>query len=173
MNHNKILFAVGRTGKISSPDNSAGEDILHHRVPMVSSKLIFDPRFQEAIRLFDDAEFFACHDLLEEIWSETLDESRQFLQGLIHAAISLFHFGERNLGGARKMCDSTRRYLSPFLPVYAGIDLDGFLQAYVECFQELLDIQSGYPEHVQLNLELIPRLGAFCIADASSEREDS
>ena len=31
-----------------------------------------DPRIAEAARLFNAREFFACHDLLEEVWIETV-----------------------------------------------------------------------------------------------------
>ena len=44
-----------------------------------------DCRYRHAIDLFNEREFFACHDVLEEIWAETLGTEREFYQGLIHA----------------------------------------------------------------------------------------
>ena len=44
-----------------------------------------DPRFQEAIRLFNAQEWYAAHDVLEEIWHETADPERRCLQGLLQA----------------------------------------------------------------------------------------
>ena len=38
-----------------------------------------DPRFQEAIRLFNAQEWYAAHDVLEEIWHETADPERRCL----------------------------------------------------------------------------------------------
>jgi len=118
-------------------------------------------RFDEAIRLFDAEEFFACHDVLEELWSETYSESRDFLQGLIHAAVALFHFGEGNLSGARKMYESHVRYLKPYLPSYAGLDLTGFERAMEDCFAELIHAGREYPHGARLPSDRIPRLSGF------------
>lgn len=117
-----------------------------------------DPRFDEAILLFNTQEFFACHDVLEEIWSETLSDKREFLQGLIHAAVSLFHLTEGNYGGARKMHDSTVRYLSPYRPACSGIELDEFLVQFDRCFEPILGTHQSYPTDVSVDESLIPNL---------------
>lgn len=124
----------------------------------MASELEFPEEFHEGVRLFNEREFFACHDVLEELWTDTLGEERAFYQGLIHAAVSLFHFEEGNLGGARKMYDSTRRYLEPFLPCEMGIDLTGFLRDYQKCFQPLLDAGSTWPAGVVLDPKAVPEL---------------
>ena len=117
-----------------------------------------DPRFPQAIELFNAEEFFACHDVLEEIWSETLDEDRNFYQGLIHAAVALFHFTEGNLGGARKMCSSAMAYLSGYAGVHRQIDLDRFRSEFDDCFAELRQVQGGYPHGLTINERLIPKI---------------
>lgn len=116
-----------------------------------------ETRFQEAVELFNSEEFFACHDVLEELWSEALPAERDFLQGLIHAAVALFHFSEGNLGGARKMYSSTLRYLAHAGDACRGIDLARFRREFQACFQELLNHQSGYPTGIQLDPSLVPR----------------
>lgn len=118
-----------------------------------------DPRFTQALELFNAREFFACHDVLEELWGETLGPERQFYQGLIHAAIALFHFGEGNLGGARKMYGSAVNYLAPYRPAFMNVDVDRLLAELQAAFAELLRHQDGYPEGVRLDDRLIP-----CIA---------
>ena len=67
-----------------------------------------DPRIDEGIRLFNAGEYFACHDVLEDFWSELTCPEKPFFQGLIQAAVALFHFEEGNLGGARRMSISAR-----------------------------------------------------------------
>ena len=114
-----------------------------------------DPRFDEAIELFNSREFFACHDVLEEIWTETL-EGREFYQGLIHAAVALFHFGEGNLGGARKMAASTLRYLAPYQPVRRGIDVSRLIDDFHRCVAVLLGPHSEYPAGLALDESQIP-----------------
>ncbi|MEZ6068381.1 MAG: DUF309 domain-containing protein [Planctomycetaceae bacterium] len=112
----------------------------------------------EAVELFNRREFFACHDLLEEVWGETLGEDREFYQGLIHAAVSLHHFEGGNLGGARKMAESTLRYLLPYVTRDMSIDLERFLTDYGECFRELLAAEGSYPTGLTLDESLLPKL---------------
>lgn len=81
------------------------------------------PSLGEAIRLFNEHEYFACHDVLEEMWGDTLGDDRDFLQGLLHAAVSLFHLSEGNPSGAHKMHGSSLRYLARYPDWYRGIDL--------------------------------------------------
>ncbi len=119
--------------------------------------MISDERFPQAIELFDAREFFACHDVLEELWSETYSEERDFLQGLIHAAVALHHFEGGNLGGARKMFDSQSKYLRPYHPTYAGVDLVEFQRQMTACFAELLKA-ADYPLGLQLDDARVPRL---------------
>jgi len=116
-----------------------------------------DPRLAEAVTLFNEREFFACHDVLEEIWSETLD-GREFYQGLIHAAVALFHFGEGNLGGARKMAVSAVRYLQPYRPVCRSVDVARLIDDFQLCFTELLGPHAEYPAGLSLDEQRIPMI---------------
>ncbi|MBW3541635.1 MAG: DUF309 domain-containing protein [Planctomycetes bacterium] len=113
--------------------------------------------YREGIRLFNEREFFACHDALEELWTETLGPERQFYQGLIHAAVALFHFSEGNLGGARKMYDSMRRYLAPYGPRYMGLDVESLLAQMRTCFRPLLEARE-WPADATLDEVQIPAL---------------
>ncbi len=115
-----------------------------------------DERLRQAVELFNRREFFACHDVLEELWSETLDDDRTFYQGLIHAAVALFHFEEGNLGGARKMFRSARAYLAPYAPAHAGLQVAEFLAAFEQCFAELRALRDPTDRSVSLRPELIP-----------------
>ncbi|WP_437222979.1 DUF309 domain-containing protein [Planctomicrobium sp. SH661] len=114
--------------------------------------------FQQAIDHFNAREFFACHDVLEEIWAEVMGVDRDFFQGLIHASVALFHFEGGNLAGARKMHDSAIRYLSHFEDRHYGVDLARFRMEFDECFRPLLGEHQSYPENVILNESLIPQL---------------
>ncbi|MBM4077791.1 MAG: DUF309 domain-containing protein, partial [Planctomycetes bacterium] len=59
--------------------------------------------YRTGLRLFNEEDFFECHEAIEELWAETLGEPKKFLQGLIQAAVALFHFGNENFGGAKKL----------------------------------------------------------------------
>jgi predicted metal-dependent hydrolase len=126
----------------------------------------YPEKYLEGIRLFNAEEFFDCHDVLEELWSETLGEERKFYQGLIQASVSLFHFGNENLGGARKLFESARSNLEPYSPFYLGLDVVAFLADMKHCLQELLDAGSTYPAGVELRDERVPKI---CLATKQGE----
>lgn len=117
-----------------------------------------DPRFREAVELFNQHEFFGAHDLFEEVWNEILDERRAGVQGLIHAAVALHHFEEGNLTGARKMHDSALRYLQPFFPEAFGLNLARFREHFDHCFAPLLGTHTHYPSDVEFDPQTLPQL---------------
>ena len=110
------------------------------------------------MRLFNEEEFFECHDVLEELWSEATGPEKKFIQGLIQASIALFHFGNENFGGAKKLYISARKNLDPFGQQFMGIELGEFLKDFQKCFQELLDNTESYPTTVAIQDELVPKI---------------
>jgi predicted metal-dependent hydrolase len=110
------------------------------------------------LRLFNAEDFFESHEVLEELWSETQDERKRFYQGLIQAAVALLHFGNGNLGGAKKVYISSLKYLEPYQPAFEGLDVARFLQDFQFCFQELLDSQDHCPTGIELRDERVPKI---------------
>lgn len=122
-----------------------------------------DPRIDEGISLFNAGEFFACHDVFEDFWSELVGPERKFFQGLIHAAVCLFHFEGNNLSGARKMYGSFVMYVSDFPADFCGIDVVKLLLDMEFCFEELLAASGGYPHGLVLDVEKIPQISKVAV----------
>lgn len=120
----------------------------------------FQERYREGLRLFNDEDFFECHEVFEELWSESLGDDKKYLQGMIQAAVALFHFGNENFGGAKKLYQSAHQKLAPLGDVYMGIALSRFLIDFEACFQELLANTETYPTTVELKDELVPKIEA-------------
>ena len=118
----------------------------------------YPEQYLEGLRLFNAEDFFECHDVLEELWAETAGDSKKFYQGMIQVAIALFHFGNENLGGARKLYESSRLNLQRYGPFYQGLDLQKFHADMKNCFQELLESTQSYPAGVELVEERIPTI---------------
>ncbi len=114
--------------------------------------------YLEGLRLFNEEDFFESHEVLEELWTDTLDERRKFYQGLIQVAVALLHFGNGNLGGARKLYTTSTAYLAAYTPHYEGLDVARLLTDFEFCFRELLDSRETYPAHVELRDERIPKI---------------
>ena len=98
----------------------------------------YDPRYLAGIVLFNEREFFEAHEVWEDLWAESHGDERKFVQGLIQAAVGLFHFSGGNLGGAVKLYRSSRDYMAPCGSPFLGLDADAFWAQMERCFHGLL-----------------------------------
>jgi predicted metal-dependent hydrolase len=53
-------------------------------------------RFIQAIDKFNQKDFFECHEILEDIWFDTRDDSRDFYRGMLHIAVGLYHLTKKS-----------------------------------------------------------------------------
>jgi hypothetical protein len=89
-----------------------------------------DARLREGIRLFNDRQFFQCHEVLEEFYRDAEDAHKPFLEGLIQlaAAFRLFcDFGETR-GPVRMMHQALIRFEN-FQPAFLEIRVNDLCQA--------------------------------------------
>jgi predicted metal-dependent hydrolase len=59
-----------------------------------------DWRWQQAIVLFNQKEWYRAHDAFEELWHEAIDEHRALLQGIIQIAVAEHHLLNGNHRGS-------------------------------------------------------------------------
>ena len=59
-----------------------------------------DPRFASGVELFNRGEWYAAHDVFEELWHDTADPERRWLQGAVQVAVAMVHLGRDNHNGA-------------------------------------------------------------------------
>lgn len=78
--------------------------------------------FARGIELFNEREFFECHEVLEEIWTPTVQPERWFLQSLIHFAVGFYHHQRGNTVGAVRQLRKGLRKIESYLPEWGGID---------------------------------------------------
>jgi predicted metal-dependent hydrolase len=117
----------------------------------------YHPLYLKGIEFFNACEFFESHEAWEELWADEHGPARKFFQGLIQAAVALHHFGNGNLGGAKKLYYGAKGYLEPYRPRYLGLDLDAFLAQFDRCFAELAAAE-GTAAHIELVPDLIPEI---------------
>lgn len=90
--------------------------------------------FLYGVDLFNRGEYFAAHEVWEELWMECAASERRFVQALIQAAVAVYHFGRSNHLGASRLFHSGRRYMEPYRPFHCGLDIDEFwrqMEAYL------------------------------------------
>lgn len=95
----------------------------------------YPAQYLRFIELFNQKEYYECHDLLEEIWME--DKSNKFLQGLLQMAVGLYHFSGGNIKGARWMFGNSKKYLAPYAPCHWDLDVDTVLAYLDDCLAAL------------------------------------
>jgi len=81
-----------------------------------------DEILQRGIDLFNNREFFACHEVLEIAWTPERGPRRLFLQSLIHMAVGCYHYERGNHVGAGRQLRKGLRKLAAYLPSCEGID---------------------------------------------------
>ncbi len=95
---------------------------------------------REGLALFNRGDYFECHEVLELAWTPERGPRRNFLQGLIHVAVGLYHHERCNPVGAHRQLHKALRKLGGYLPVYEGVDT-GKLHA--DAAAVLASIESG------------------------------
>jgi uncharacterized protein len=117
----------------------------------------YDPRYLAGILFFNEHDFFEAHEVWEDLWSESHGDERRFYQGLIQAAVGLFHFSGGNLGGAVKLYRSSYDYMKKCGSPFLGLDVDDFWRQMGRCFEPLLN--NPAPDRgLRPNPELLPVL---------------
>jgi predicted metal-dependent hydrolase len=115
-----------------------------------------ESELKRAAGLFNDAEFHAAHEVLDELWDAAAPGDSDFFKGLIQACIALHHYRLGNPDGARKLYSGHRQYLGPYLPAHRGVDVARFLGDMQKSFTPLLRARPGAePPYASLQL---PRL---------------
>jgi predicted metal-dependent hydrolase len=88
------------------------------------ASLMVDPRFGEAVRLFNAGAWYACHDGFEELWHETQGPCRKVLQGILQIAVAHLHLERGNRRGATVLLGEGLGRLHNAGPAQLGLDLE-------------------------------------------------
>jgi uncharacterized protein len=81
--------------------------------------------FDDGLKLFNGENYFEAHEVWEDLWRETEGPLRKFYQGLIQAAVGLYHLRRENATGARQQLAKSLRNLDAYPPDCCGIDNAG------------------------------------------------
>jgi predicted metal-dependent hydrolase len=108
----------------------------------LSEALEADPRFRQAVDLFNTGAWYACHDGLEELWHETQGPERSVLQGLLQIAVAHLHLERGNRRGATMLLGEGLGRLGRSGPEALGLDLEHLREAsaaWLRCLQQDAD----------------------------------
>ncbi|HTL69951.1 MAG TPA: DUF309 domain-containing protein [Candidatus Eisenbacteria bacterium] len=84
-----------------------------------------DPRFVKGLELFNEGQYFECHEVIEDLWLETPYEDfyRDFYKGVIQAAAAVYQSQRGILTGARGLSSSSLKYLEKYAPDALGLNV--------------------------------------------------
>ena len=80
---------------------------------------------RRGIDLFNQGEYYQCHDDLEEAWRQDESDGRILYQGLLQTGIALYQIQRSNYRGAMKMLLRLRQWLEPLPDTCRGVDVAG------------------------------------------------
>ncbi|MFN3361707.1 MAG: DUF309 domain-containing protein [Pseudanabaenaceae cyanobacterium] len=95
-----------------------------------------------AVALFNQQDFYPCHDILEAIWHEAAPAERNFYQGLLQVAVGCYHLQRGNTNGAKMLLGEGIYRLRQYPEDYHHLDLGHLL---VGAENLLLALQTNAP----------------------------
>jgi predicted metal-dependent hydrolase len=80
--------------------------------------------FQTGLDAFNSAHFYDAHEHWEEIWLETPNPDKMFLQGLIQVAAAFHHYSRNNLQGTKNLLQAGVSKLDFFPEKHRGLEVE-------------------------------------------------
>jgi predicted metal-dependent hydrolase len=80
--------------------------------------------FHEGLEAFNSGHFYEAHEHWEEVWLETLDPEKMFLQGLIQVAAAFHHYSRANRRGTQNLLRAGLTKVERFPQVHGGLALE-------------------------------------------------
>lgn len=115
--------------------------------------LVDDPRFPQALELFNSGSWYEAHDAFEELWHEQMDPERKLLQAIVQIAVAHVHLERGNTRGCTILLGEGLGRLQPSLPVALGLDLTAL---HTVVSDRLSALQSGEDPEVFPPPRLLP-----------------
>ena len=100
---------------------------------------------QKAIEQFNQQEFYACHDTLEEIWLDSVEPDKTFYQGILQIAVGCYHLGNSNWRGAVILLGEGIHKLIEYEPDYLDVNVSHLTE---QSHSLLTALQNIPPEEV-------------------------
>ncbi|MBE9250194.1 DUF309 domain-containing protein [Dolichospermum sp. LEGE 00240] len=88
---------------------------------------IMPEEFWQGVEQFNTGQFYACHDVLEALWIDSIEPDKTFYQGILQIAVGLYHLGNHNQRGAMILLGEGSNRLRRYLPTYGGINVEELL----------------------------------------------
>jgi uncharacterized protein len=85
-------------------------------------------QLESGMNFFNARQYFEAHEAWEDLWRDTAGPLRQFYQGLIQAAVGLYHLEHGNAIGGRSQLKKAVRNLRSYSGSDHGLDAASFIE---------------------------------------------
>src|SRR6202171_6830877 len=92
-----------------------------------------DRLFKKGLEAFNSGHFFDAHEHWEEVWLQTLDPEKMFLQGLIQVAAAFHHYSRANRQGTENLLRAGLTKGGRFPQVHGGLAREALRVAVRRC----------------------------------------
>jgi len=125
------------------------------------------PEFWQGVEQFNNKQFYACHDILEALWIDSIEPEKTFYQGVLQIAVGLYHLGNRNWRGAMILLGEGSNRLRRYPPIYSGIDAESLFIESVSLLKTLqeTDLEQMKNTEITLNSWKLPIISVIIAGD--------
>lgn len=96
------------------------------------------PLLVRGVELFNQGEYYDCHEVIEDAWNEEPAPVRIMYQGVLQLGVACYHVQNKNWRGAMKLLERGMPKVKRFAPHCMGLDLAQLLADAEAIRQELL-----------------------------------
>jgi hypothetical protein len=82
---------------------------------------------EAGLDLIRRGEYFAAHEVLEDVWRAAESDERDFYQGLVHVAVAWYQAARGNRVGCERQLEKAARRLGPYAPKHEGVAVASLL----------------------------------------------
>ena len=82
---------------------------------------------REGLALIRRGEYFAAHEVLEDVWRAAEPGERDFYQGLVHVAVAWYQAGRNRPVATSRQLEKAIRRLTPYAPTHLGVAVSPLL----------------------------------------------
>ena len=114
------------------------------------------PLLIEGLHLFNQGQYFKCHEVIEDAWKQENEPVRIMYQGILQIGVACYHIERKNWRGAVKVLERGVPKIGRFSPSCMGIDIAKLLDDAESIRQEL--IRLGPDWHGKFDERLFPTI---------------
>lgn len=114
------------------------------------------PRLVKGIALFNQGDYYECHEVIEHAWNDEPAPVRIMFQGILQIGVACYHINHQNWRGAMKLLERGMPKLQRFAPACMRINLAKLLTDSEAIRAEL--IRLGPDWRGEFNQRLLPTI---------------